>query len=782
MTRYQLFFILLLLCRMSFAQDTIKHVHHLADSTFFTENAVPQQSDYLESFEQVFQVLNKVPIVTSSFLNLDNIEHDIGQNDAAVAILKERMTHTRFLNIRSLQVYNTLLDKLAMVMKGYEDNLDDYRTKLDGLKKEIIGLKKDTLIRYIFRDTALRSVFAPQLKRLRSKWHEADSLLKSSNKLINNLKSRVAANNITIADLLFQVDAVSDDLRYNAFSKEQSYLWETSSSVDSGAAARQDNEIRYAGEKKLASYYFMNAGSIRFWLVITLVIYFYWVWFNFRSLRRLDKLSSITEFHFHYVSSLPVITCLVFTLNLAPLFDPRAPAVYIEYSQLLLVLALGILFYRRLPKHYFMLWCIFIVLSFTLYFAESGHLLATYSGRWARLLLNAASASLAVYFFFTSKEKPGRSWMLRFAVIIYLALHLTAIVCNLLGRVTLSQIAGSTAVFSLSSAIGLMVFVQLITETFLLQIQSSRMRKNYPDSFEFEGIVRSITKLMGIVAAIVWLIVATNSLNVYDMLGDTLSDLFNTPRSVGKISFTFNGILLFLGIIWIANFFQKYIAYFFGDTGDDASIDDRNQRSRLLVTRLVLLIAGFFLAVAASGLPIDKITFVLGALGVGIGLGLQSIINNFVSGIIIIFDRPMRLGDTVEVGGKKGRVKEISIRSSTILTDEGAEVIIPNGDVLSHNIINWTLSNNQVRSTLSFNLDKTTYTDAIQPEIKELVKTIPGIFLRKEPELSIEHVTSKAVRLKVSFWCTDVGSSSATSAAAREAIYNYLDKKGIEVS
>ena len=718
MTRCQLIFVLLLFCRMSLAQDMIKHVHHRTDSTFFTENAGPQQSDYLESLEQVFQVLNKVPIVTSSFLNLDDIEHDLGQNDSAVAILKERMAYTHSLNIRSLQVYNTLLDKLAVTMKRYEDNLDEYRTKLEGLKKEILGLRKDTLIGQIFKDTALHTVFTPQLKRLRSKWREADSLLKSSTNVINNLKSRVAANNITIADLLFQVDAISDDLRYNAFGKEQ----------------------------------------------------------------RLGKLSSISEFHFHYISPLPVIACLVFTLNLAPLFDPRAPAVYIEYSQLLLVLALGILFYRRLPKHYFMLWCIFIVLSFTLYFAESGHLLATYSGRWVRLMLNAVSAALAVYFFFTSKEKPGRSWLVRFAVIIYLALHLTAIVCNLLGRVTLSQIAGSTAAFSLSSAIGLMVFVQLITETFLLQIQSSRMRKNYPDSFEFVGIARSITKLMGIVAAIVWLIVVTNSLNVYDMLGDTLSGLFNTPRSVGKISFTFNGILLFLGIIWIANFFQKYIAYFFGDTGDDASIDDRNQRSRLLVTRLVLLIAGFFLAVAVSGLPIDKITFVLGALGVGIGLGLQGIINNFVSGIIIIFDRPIRLGDTVEVGGKKGRVKEISIRSSTILTDEGAEVIIPNGDVLSHNIINWTLSNNQVRATLSFNLDKTTYTDAIQPDIKELVKTIPGIFLRKEPELAIEHVTSKAVRLKVSFWCTDVGSSSATSAAAREAIYNYLEKKGIEVS
>jgi small-conductance mechanosensitive channel len=77
------------------------------------------------------------------------------------------------------------------------------------------------------------------------------------------------------------------------------------------------------------------------------------------------------------------------------------------------------------------------------------------------------------------------------------------------------------------------------------------------------------------------------------------------------------------------------------------------------------------LAVAASGLPIDKITVVLGALGVGIGLGLQSIVNNLVSGIILFFDRPLRIGDVVEIGDKKGRVKAIGIRSSTCLQQMG---------------------------------------------------------------------------------------------------------------
>jgi len=134
--------------------------------------------------------------------------------------------------------------------------------------------------------------------------------------------------------------------------------------------------------------------------------------------------------------------------------------------------------------------------------------------------------------------------------------------------------------------------------------------------------------------------VFTTNLNIYETLSDTITQFLTLPRTIGSFTFTLSGALLSVGIIWIANFLQKYIAFFFGDVGDDASFDNKGQRSRLLVTRLILLTLGFLLAVAASGLSMDRITVVLGALGVGIGLGLQSIVNNFVSGIILIFDVP----------------------------------------------------------------------------------------------------------------------------------------------
>jgi potassium efflux system protein len=324
--------------------------------------------------------------------------------------------------------------------------------------------------------------------------------------------------------------------------------------------------------------------------------------------------------------------------------------------------------------------------------------------RWSDLLVDCLSFGFGSYFLLRIRKKSPR-WVL-FAVSLYILFNLLAVVSNLFGRMSFTHIFSYTAAYAFAQMAGLGVFVKLVQEAFLLQIETSRARKNYPETFDYEVVSKSILRYLIVLAILLWLIVFTTNLTLFDSLSDMLSDLFTSVRRVGNFSFTLGGIALFLGIIWFANFLQKYIAYFFGDTGDDAAANDKGQRSRLMVTRLILLIGGFLLAVAASGLPVDRITVILGALGVGIGLGLQGIVNNFVSGVILIFDRTLRIGDTVDIGDKRGRVKEIGIRTSTLITEEGAEVIIPNGDVLSRNIINWTLSDNYVRQTLTFNIGR----------------------------------------------------------------------------
>jgi small-conductance mechanosensitive channel len=278
---------------------------------------------------------------------------------------------------------------------------------------------------------------------------------------------------------------------------------------------------------------------------------------------------------------------------------------------------------------------------------------------------------------------------------------------------------------------------------------------------------------------IIWLIVFTTNLNIYNYISTHVSSVLNKARQLGSFNFTYGGVILFVLILYIANLLRKYIGYFFGDIGDEAIFDNKGGRSRLMVIKLLLLVAGFLMAIAASGLAIDKITVILGALSVGIGLGLQSIVNNFVSGIILIFDRTVNIGDTVEIGDKKGRVRQISMRSSTLLTADGAEVIIPNGAILSNSFVNWSLNENYIRVDLTFTVDK--ISKDMREEITKIIKSLDDVVKKKEPEILINTVTSQSTQLKIYFWCDDVIERDRARSEAYPAVSRYLEEQGIKI-
>jgi small-conductance mechanosensitive channel len=125
------------------------------------------------------------------------------------------------------------------------------------------------------------------------------------------------------------------------------------------------------------------------------------------------------------------------------------------------------------------------------------------------------------------------------------------------------------------------------------------------------------------------------------------------------------------------------------------------------VVHYLVLLSGFVIALGAMGVDMTKFTILAGAFSVGIGFGLQNIVNNFISGLIVLFERPIKVGDTIEIDGQTGRVQRIGIRASVIQSTSGAEVIIPNGKLISDKVINWTLSSGrrQISVTVLLKLD-----------------------------------------------------------------------------
>lgn len=135
----------------------------------------------------------------------------------------------------------------------------------------------------------------------------------------------------------------------------------------------------------------------------------------------------------------------------------------------------------------------------------------------------------------------------------------------------------------------------------------------------------------------------------------------------------------------------------------------------------------------------------------------------------------------MELSNKKGRVKEIGVRSSTLLSDEGAEIIIPNGSILSNNIINWTLSNNQMRVDISLLIAKPFNSTEVVNLIREIIVANSNVFISKEPIIMISPVSKLNSTINIYFWCKDISKADLTRSMINAQIFEAFEQKNIEI-
>jgi small-conductance mechanosensitive channel len=185
---------------------------------------------------------------------------------------------------------------------------------------------------------------------------------------------------------------------------------------------------------------------------------------------------------------------------------------------------------------------------------------------------------------------------------------------------------------------------------------------------------------------------------VYDSLEEAVKNLLGLGLTLGSIRISLGLVLTSAGILY-GSFLASWILQRL--LMDEALVKHRGERgARLSIGRLahyIIISAGFLLALSTLGFEVTKITIVLSALGIGIGFGLQGMVNNFVSGLILLFERPVRVGDIIEMGEKWAEIKRIGLRATTVQTLDHADVIVPNADLVSNQVTNWTLSNRMAR-------------------------------------------------------------------------------------
>lgn len=761
-------------------RDTSRFRREGGLSSLFADSSKLTSSDYQLQIEKTYNTLTNIDNKSELGPAFSIIRRKLSDNDSILAVLKDNiLNNTQALNIRNLQVFRTLMLNMQSDLKDRSELLDSTEKKLNSLRSSLTVMVTDTVLRQLLRDSALRQQFATQLKDMREAFRSGTRHLRSSIAQINLLQTHTSSNSIATSQLLEKVNNLLNTSSARIFGKEYNYLWEKDT-VNLSQTARSSFQKVLDGEKKALHYYFKDSSNKRLFLLLVGLLFFGWTYRNIHTLKRLNALSKLRDLGFEYLPSAYIVSSFVTMLSIAPLFDLHAPSAYIEAVQFLLLIILTIICWKKWPRPLFLYWIAMAVLYIC--FSLSHHMIDP--GFWQRswfILLNILSVVFGLLFLSKMQQHLNLKGFVRFVIILHNILNILSFIFNIAGRFSLAQILGNAAIFSFMQAIGLAVFSKICMEAILLQIATSRIKRGVQSRFEPEQVLKSFGKPILFLVVILWLIVFSTNLNIYTTVLNWFTEFMQTPRQIGTAYFTLGGVLLFFMIIYVAHLLQKYVGYFFGDTGSDDELQNKGQRSRLLIARLILLCLGYLLAVAASGVPVDRITIVLGALGVGIGLGLQNIVNNFVSGIILIFDRPFQIGDIVEVQDKSGRVREIGLRSSTLVTQSGAEVIIPNGDLLSQQITNWTLTNNQQRVEMDLSVTGNRDMEHVSSNIKKIILSSGHVFESREPQILFTKINDDGFELKVFFWCTHVLDSDKAKSEILVKLHENLSSENIHI-
>ena len=294
------------------------------------------------------------------------------------------------------------------------------------------------------------------------------------------------------------------------------------------------------------------------------------------------------------------------------------------------------------------------------------------------------------------QKDPGvYRWVLR-AVAFFLAF---IIIAEIWGKQGLAEFMFISLLRSTASVLGFMLLMYVIRGFLEHLFRTSSLQQMALFYGETDIIIRRLTFFID--AAICGLLLLPGILYIwgaYEDLSEAVIGLLAIGFNLGDQRISLGLVILSAGILYgsflASSIVQKLLM--------DKVLEKRRVETgiRVSIARLVhyvLIFIGFVVALLALGFEFTKLTIILSALGVGIGFGLQGVVNNFVSGLILLFERPVRVGDYIEIGGKWAEIRNMGRRATTVQTFDQADVIIPNADLVTNQVTNWTLSNRLVR-------------------------------------------------------------------------------------
>lgn len=369
-----------------------------------------------------------------------------------------------------------------------------------------------------------------------------------------------------------------------------------------------------------------------------------------------------------------------------------------------------------------------------------------------------------------------------FISIVFGVMAVVAFIAAILGYVMIAERIMSTIYSNVYLAFALFILSQVF-RVYVIGFLESKVCSNIKVlSHNRKAVVSRFQSLAYIVAVIIWSITFLNGIGVYNDVYGMLVGFLDKGFSMGDVSLTIGMILGFALAIYltivISSLIQQILAE---DVLSRTKISGGMSYTISVLVKYSLLTIGFLIALRLIGIKFGDMAIILSAFGVGIGFGLQSIFSNLVSGLILLFERPIQKGDVVEVGALIGTVTTIGIRSSKVHTIDGAEVIVPNSNLITSEVVNWTLSDRKRRIEVIAGVSYSSNPHQVKELMMKVLETTDGILRYPEPLILFHEMADSSLNFRLLFWTDKYEEWVKIKSDVTFAVFDILGEHNIEI-
>lgn len=360
------------------------------------------------------------------------------------------------------------------------------------------------------------------------------------------------------------------------------------------------------------------------------------------------------------------------------------------------------------------------------------------------------------------------------------------LLANVLGYAFLSTVLVRGAVFALNAALLLATTVVIADALLSLAFRSEFAKHLHGVRLYGPLVLERARKLLALAAVIGWAALSLAGFGLATPFESWLSDVLEHEYAFGSLLVSLGDLVAAIAVLFASWAFMRMLLFVLDldvlprlklEPGVDGAISG--------LTRYIVMGTGILLSLAVLGIDASQIALIAGALGVGVGFGLQGIVANFIAGLVLMLERPVRLGDRIEVGLLIGRVQRIGLRSSTVLGEDGAEVIVPNETLIGREVVNWTLSDRKRRVQLAVGVAYDTDPQHALQVIQGALASLPSVLTKStgapDPVVHFTAFGPSTLDFTIKFWTAEAEAENRVKSEAGLAVHAALKAAGITI-